>query len=618
MSMTDQLVTVTFLPAGTKVEIPIGTNLIEAAHRAGVEVNAVCGGKGSCGQCRGRLIKGILSEQSAMERERIGSAQMAQGIILLCQRKVRGDVSIEMIMTEKQGTMYTPLKGNVLKLELDIEPVVVKNYHEMEIPTIHNQTADLDRLLEAFPYPINVDLGVVVALPVLFREAGYKVTSVVVDNCLVVVEPGDTTAESYGIAFDIGTTSVAGYLVRLTDGRIIGTASNTNKQRTYGADVISRITYTTEHADGRECLKRSILETINSLIQILVEESGIKRERIYTLVLIGNTVMSHLLLGVSAEGVASSPFIPAFSRSLQGRVGELGLTGLPEYARFTLLPNVAGYVGSDTVGVMLATQLADRSGNWLAVDIGTNGEIVLASKGRLVTCSTAAGPAFEGACISQGMRAESGAIYRVDLSDDCEIKVVGDILPKGICGSGLIDCISEMIRMGMLRVNGRIKSPTECPPHVTDCLRSRIRPDRHGWKFVLADGEVEVAITQKDISELQLGKGAVRAGIEILMEHLYITANELDGILVAGAFGSSLRAGSIQGIGMFPPIDIEKIQSVGNAAGTGAVMALLSAQQMALAKSLPQRVEHIELSLHPSFSHKFAQAIAFSQSHQCI
>ncbi|MDP4160828.1 MAG: ASKHA domain-containing protein [Bacillota bacterium] len=609
--MTDQLVTVTFLPGGEKVQVPVGTGLMDAAHLAGVQVNSICGGKGSCGKCRGRLINGNLSARSAVEKERIDAQQIEQGIILICQRKVQENVLVEVLMPGKPGLKYTPGKGSVLERELDINPAVVKSYHALTLPTIHNQTADVDRVMADLPVSLELDLGVVAAIPDVLREAEYKATSVVVNNHLVTLEVGDTSKESYGIAFDIGTTSVAGYLVSLIDGQVIRTASATNGQRTHGADVISRIGYTAEHPEGRTRLKKLVLETIDGLIVRLLEDSGIKQERIYAITLIGNTVMSHLLIGASAVGVASSPFIPAFTCSIEGRAIELGLRSLPSYTRFTLLPNVAGYVGSDTVGVMLATKIADLPGTWLAVDIGTNGEIVLSSGKRLVTCSTAAGPAFEGASISQGMRAEPGAIYWVDFDEDVKLKVVADVPAQGICGSGLIDCVAEMYRLGMLRSNGRIKGPEECPPQVPDLIRSRLRADGRGWKFVLAEGESEVALVQRDVSELQLGKGAVRAGIEILMERLNITAEQFDGILVAGAFGSNLRPGSIQGIGMFPPVKLEKIKPVGNAAGTGAVMALLSKDKMREAQSLPAQVEHIELSLYEGFSRKFAQAIRF-------
>ncbi|WP_407312360.1 ASKHA domain-containing protein [Desulfosporosinus sp. SB140] len=609
--MTDPLVTVTFLPSGERVQVPVGTGLLEAAHQAGLQVNSICGGKGSCGKCRGRLLSGVLRSRSSRTLEKSDAQQTMPEIILLCQSNVFEDASIEVLMPDKSGFEYTPGKGSVLEQELELNPAVNKTFHVLALPSIQDQKADVDRVLEALPGSRELDLEAVAAIPNVLREAEYKVTSVVVNDRLVTVEAGDTAKESYGIAFDIGTTSVAGYLVSLTDGKVIQTASAANSQKTYGADVISRIAYSVEQQDGQARLKHSILKTVDSLIEKLLRESGINRRRIYSLVFIGNTVMSHLLLGVSAVGVASSPFVPAFSRSIEGRTSELGLENLPPYTRFTLLPNVAGYVGSDTVGVMLATKIYNLEGNWLAVDIGTNGEIVLSSGGRLVTCSTAAGPAFEGASISQGMRAEPGAIYWVEFQEDVQLKVVDDAPAQGICGSGLIDCVSEMYRLGMLRFNGRIKGPEECPPQVSVQIRSRIRPDGQGWKFVLAEGETEVALTQRDISELQLGKGAVRAGIEILLEHLRITSHQLDGILLAGAFGSNLRPESIQGIGMFPPLELTKIKAVGNAAGTGAVMALLSREIMQTAQTLPGRVEHIELSLYEGFSRKFAQGIRF-------
>jgi uncharacterized 2Fe-2S/4Fe-4S cluster protein (DUF4445 family) len=321
--------------------------------------------------------------------------------------------------------------------------------------------------------------------------------------------------------------------------------------------------------------------------------------------------MSHLLLGVSPAGVASAPFVPAFSRSLKGSAADLGLKSLPAYTRFVLLPNVAGYVGSDTVGVILATKLYDLPGTWLAIDIGTNGEVALASGGRLLTCSTAAGPAFEGASISQGMRAEPGAIYQVRLENDVEITVAGDMKPAGICGSGLIDAVSEMVRLGIVKSSGRIKSPQDLQPGFPAALINRIKQNGNGNKFILAEGEREVAITQSDVNELQLGKGAVRAGMEILLKELGLKASDLDGILLAGAFGSNLRPASLKGIGMLPDVGLDRVKSVGNAAGTGAILALLSKRQLEIALALPKRIEHVELSLHSGFQRAFARGLSF-------
>jgi len=609
------LVTVTFLPTDKQIRIPIGMSLLEAANEAGVQINAVCGGKGSCGKCRAKLLKGSLSEVSSAEKRLFSRQQLQEGLILLCQRNVLEDTEIENLANLLPNETYTPAKGNLLDLTFEVDTPVSKTFHQLTVPSIEDQVADLDRVLNEHSSLIKVDFELLKEIPSLLRKANYRVTSVVVNNDLIALEEGDTTVELYGIAFDIGTTSVAGYLVNMIDGKVIASASATNRQGIHGADVISRIAYTNENKEGGLTrLQKLVVETLDEVVVKLLQRTGVSKERVYTITLIGNTVMSHLLMGVSPIGMATAPFIPGFARSLSGCVRDLGLKILVGSTRFVLLPNIAGYVGSDTVGVILATQLDRLVGTWLAVDIGTNGEIALASGSRLLTCSTAAGPAFEGACISQGMRAEPGAIVKVDIDEDVHLEVVGNVEPLGICGSGLIDAVAELLRLGVIRSNGRIRNPEECPVQLSDAVKNRIRRTEKNSKFVLYTGQQhEVAITQKDISELQLGKGAVRAGIELLMKELDIEAHQLDGILVAGAFGSNLRPESVRGIGLFPSIELNRIKPVGNAAGTGAIMALLSKKQLQAANDLPKRVEHVELSLNKGFSQSFAKAISFQE-----
>lgn len=611
MLMSKDYSHVTFLPSGTSVEVPAGSNLLKVAQDAGIEVNSVCGGKGSCGKCRAKIVEGVINSLTKTEIEHLSVEELSQGVVLLCERKALGDVVIETFPVPGRREKYVPVKGDFADLNWEIDSPVSKTFHELDKPTVLDQTADLDRVLSRLPADLKVDVRLIESVPLTLREAGYSVTSVVVNNELITLEKGDTVADSYGIAIDIGTTSVAGYLVDLVEGRVILSASATNRQRTHGADVISRITYTYEDVQGLERMKQLAAQTIDEIVTKILQKSGVSPQNVYVLTFVGNTVMSHLLVGASPIGVASSPFVPAFTCSITGTVDSLGLKSLPKYTRFTLLPNVAGYVGSDTLGVILSTNLPELPGTWLAVDIGTNGEIALASGNRILTCSTAAGPAFEGACISQGMRAEPGAIYKVCIGDDVDLAVIGDVKPVGICGSGLIDAVAEMVRLGIVRTNGRIKKPEDLPDDLPDNVRNRIREGEKGWKFVLAEGEQEVALTQKDISELQLGKGAIRAGIEILLHEMGMDAANLDGILLAGAFGSNLRPENIKGIGMLPDVPLERIQAVGNAAGAGAIKALLSQKQMAVALQLPKRIEHIELSLNQSFQRNFAKAMSF-------
>ncbi len=610
MSMP-KLVTVTFLPSGSSFRAPSGTNLMKAAAQAGVQVDAVCGGKGTCGKCRAKIVEGHVSEITRTEKDHLSFDQIEEGIVLLCQRKILGDVVVD-IEISGSSAKYAPGKGNLADSSFEVDAPVKKVYHQLNHPSINDQTADLDRILEQLPGQVEVDANLIQQVPGLLRQTEYSITSVLYNNYLVNIEKGNTVSENYGIAVDIGTTSVAGYLVDLQQGKVLDSASATNRQRSHGGDVISRVNYTVEEPNGLTEMQRLAAQTIDEVVEKLLVQTGTSRDKVYALTLIGNTVMSHLVLGVNPVGVASSPFVPAFSRSVTDSVGVLGLKSLPEYTRFVLLPNVAGYVGSDTIAAILSTKIYEKPGTWLTLDLGTNGEIAISSRNRLLTCSTAAGPAFEGACISQGMRAEPGAIYKVWFAEDVRFKVVGKAEPVGICGSGLIDAVSELVRVGVIRGNGRIKSPEDCPPELSSLIKNRIRCNEKGYRFVLAEGNQEVAITQKDISELQLGKGAMKAGIDLLMEELGIQASDIDGILLAGAFGSSLRPKSLQSIGMLPDVDMNCVQTVGNAAGAGAVMALLSKKQMEIARNLPKRIEHIELSLHKGFPRKFARAINFN------
>ena len=431
------------------------------------------------------------------------------------------------------------------------------------------------------------------------------------DDELIGIEAGDTSREAYGIAFDIGTTTVAGYLVDLGRGKVLRTASAANRQGRHGADVISRISHAKAKKDGLHELQSLVVETVQSIIGRLLDHARVPAERIYALAFTGNTVMMHFLLGTTPENIALAPFVPAFTSTINGRASQLGLRGLPSYTRFITLPNIAGYVGADTVSVMVATRIHKRLGNWLAIDIGTNGEVILSSDGRLLTCSTAAGPAFEGGCISQGMRAVQGAVYNVDFSSDPICSVVGGGEARGLCGSGLLDAIYEMARTGILHRSGRILSQAECPGGLPRSLRERIEKKESGLRFVLVRGETEVAVTQKDIREVQLAKGAMRAGIEILLKEAGISGSDLNGILLAGAFGSNLRPESIVGIGLLPPLPIELITPVGNAAGTGAVMALLSKEDLELASTLAARTEHVELSLSRDFQRIFIRSMDF-------
>lgn len=611
--MVDSLFKVKFMPSGRAVTVAAGASLSLAAHEAGLEVDSSCGGRGKCGKCCARVIEGNVSEPSAAEKTLFSDEELRLGRVLLCQRTVLSNCTVEIDQVRSAEDACLFHKEIFLKPPEKIDPPFSKIHLELSPPTVEDPKADLERILEPLHRNVKVDLDLTPSIPRILRKSGFKSTLVLFQEELIGIEPGDTTTEAYGIAFDIGTTTVAGYLVDLVTGRVLSSASAANRQARHGADVVSRITYAGQKPEYVHEMQVLVADTVASLIDRLLTECHTHIEHIYGMVFTGNTVMMHFLLATSPGNIATAPFAPVFTRSLSGKATHLGLRNLPPHTRFITLPNIAGYVGADTVSVMIATRIHERPGNWLAIDIGTNGEVVLSANGRLLTCSTAAGPAFEGGCISQGMRAVPGAVYKVDFKENPICSVIGDAEASGLCGSGLLDAVSEMVKFDILHKSGRIQTPDQCPASLDGSLRERIEITDTGSRFVLVNGKKKVAVTQKDIREVQLAKGAIRAGIEILLKEAGITASDLDGVMLAGAFGSNLRPESIQGIGMLPDVPMKIITPVGNAAGAGAVMALLSKGDLDLASSLASRAEHIELSLSKDFQRIFLTAIDFGK-----
>lgn len=420
--------------------------------------------------------------------------------------------------------------------------------------------------------------------------------------------------DKYGIAFDIGTTTVVGMLWKLTEVKLLDIVALTNPQSSYGADVISRITYSMKGPEHLTLLTDKIRGCLNEIIRQITLRHAIDTQKIIRAVVVGNTTMSHLFLGIDPSTLARAPFTPAFSGPAERTAGEMGLLMKPS-APVHILPNIAGHVGSDIVGVLIASRIEKLPGLRLAIDIGTNGEIILAHNGRILVCSTAAGPAFEGARIRQGMRAADGSIEHVRIEDgDVQIRVIGDAEPIGICGSGLIDAVAQMLDAGLINFKGNILSAEDAEERgLAPALVERLRIGEDGNEFVLAwrDDGGDISITQKDIREVQLAKGAVFGGINILMQCIGADPSQLEEIMLAGAFGSYLNKRSILRLGMVPYVNEEKIKHIGNAAGVGACMALLSAEEREKAAVRAKEAEHIELAGHPDFEKEYIKAMYF-------
>ena len=420
--------------------------------------------------------------------------------------------------------------------------------------------------------------------------------------------------EGLGVSVDIGTTTVVVMLWDLKTGEMLDIDAFTNPQGTWGADVISRIQYTIENEKGLEVLHKSVIKAINKAVEGFMEGSSYELENIKKYVVVGNTTMSHLFLGIDPKSLAVSPFKPQFEGPITRTIEDLDLKG-SKGAEVRVVPNIAGHVGSDITAGLIATDILKKDKGHLFIDIGTNGEIVVSGKGKIATCSTAAGPAFEGSSIAQGMRAASGAIERIDLSDEgVAIKVIGDCKPIGICGSGIIDAIGEMVRVGVVDKTGKLLAPEKLTKKgVAPKIIELIGKDDDGYYLTLfkdPEGE-DIKITQKDVREIQLAKAAIKAGEETLMNAVGISLDELEKVSIAGAFGSYIRKESAVNCGLIPDIDHEKIFSIGNSAGIGASMALLSKEAFDTTVHTAQTIEHIELATRSDFQEKYMLAMRF-------
>lgn len=590
---------VVFLPDNTEIQVEAGKSVLQAAGIAGVELDGPCGGRGTCGKCRVR----VLNEK--------GVYQWA----LACKTEIDRDMTVE--IPQLEVSLHRKNDLSLAELNVSIDPGIRKRVVTVSRPSLENQHPDAERLLNALDSTLEIRTEALRSLPKAVRDKKSKglVTTVVSENKVLAVEPGDSSDKLYGIAVDIGTTSVVVALMDLLTGETLGIASASNPQATFGADVIARIDHVIQNTDGLDQLHRRVVQVINRLTAKLAKDIEISPQEIYQMTVVGNTTMSHLFLKADPRNLASSPFIPVVSAAVLVEARELGIMIAP-HATVYVTPSVAGYVGGDTIGVIMSTEIYKKEGIYLAIDIGTNGEIVLARNGELISCSTAAGPAFEGAQIKFGMRAANGAIERVIINDDdVEIKVIGNQPAKGICGSGLMDAVAEMVRVGVIEPNGRLLT-REKASDLSPALQKRLGSNEdYGAYFVLSFAEdslgEEVVLTQKDIREMQLAKAAIAAGIKVLLEQLNLSAQDIDQVLLAGAFGSYINKFSALGIGLLPPIEPDKISSVGNAAGAGARKELVSQDIRREAEKIARQVKHLELSCRADFQDQFVSSLNF-------
>ncbi|MDQ7094540.1 ASKHA domain-containing protein [Desulfosporosinus sp. PR] len=586
--------------------------LMDVLVRHRLPVQNICNGKGTCGKCKVRLT-GTVPLPSERDRVHLNEAELKAGIRLACAVKPEEGMTVELNFVESQDRKEAALLGiKVPTLDTGIKKVLLT----VNKPALEDERGDWDRTLDEVNRVlaasfIQADFQVISKAPEVIRAENYQLTATVTDQKILDIEAGDTRSRLYGAAVDIGTTSVAVALVDLLQGSVLKVVSTENQQTAYGADVISRISFANESKENAAALKQAIQRTINQLLNELELKTKVKLSEIIKMTVVGNTTMHHLFTGLDVSHLAVFPFVSVCNRPLEFSAGELGLILNPQ-AQVLLFPNIGSFVGGDTLGAIVGSPEVLEPGNHLLIDLGTNCELFLKTQDTMTACSTAAGPAFEGAGIRHGMRAKKGAIESVSLSEQgVAYQVIGNQAPTGICGSGLIEAIDEMRQAGVLNKQGKI-GDREKFSSLPQELQRRIRPTAKGNEFVFAygfDQNSDITINQKDIAELQFAKGAVCAGIKTLVKMAGLSVADLDSVILSGTFATYLKAENILNIGLVPNIPAERIKAVGNAAHMGAVRALLDYHEFALAVELYRKIQHVELGGSSTFTSYFMNSM---------
>jgi uncharacterized 2Fe-2S/4Fe-4S cluster protein (DUF4445 family) len=591
---------------GRPVRVPQGVTLFDAASWNGIAIDSTCGGHGTCKKCRIRF-KADPPVPTSLDLRAYTTAEIKDGWRLACRTPASTDADVEVppLVTRPKAAIVGVGRQVILR------PAVRKRYLELAEPSLADQVTDLERVLaELTDLGQAADLAVLRNLGGTLRASDFKVTAVVADETLIAVEPGDTTGRVFGLAFDLGTTTVVATLLDLTTGTPVAVESMLNKQQPFGADVIARISATMLDPAARDRLRQLAQETLAELATAACQAGGVAPDEVYEVALAGNATMVHLVLGIDPEPLGVAPFILSTRLLPEVRAHDLGVPAHPQ-ARAVVFPAFGAYVGGDITAGLLASGMDRDPRIRLFIDIGTNCEIVLGGRDWLLATAAPAGPAFEGASIRCGMRAADGAIEAVEITGDGDLKltVIGDTDPAGLCGSGLVDAVAALAEAGLIDESGRFAK--DAPPELADRLTA-IGKER---VFVLhwsadRDPASSVYLSQRDVRELQFAKAAIATGWRILLEEAGLTIEDIKQVLLAGSFGSYLNAKSAIRIGLVPDVGPRRIIAAGNVAGEGAKMALLSIRDRAAALSLLEEVTYVELSDRADFNDRFIDQLS--------
>lgn len=576
-------------------------NLLQLLLENDIFVDNPCNGNGSCGKCKVRVLEGNLPPLSQGERKLLKEDEINAGIRLSCLVVPEEDITIEILQKERKHKILTT--GYVPEFEFN--PALCKKIFEIKIPTLENQSPFEDSLCEA--------IGTKKVNWKLLRdyESSYgTVTGIFNDSELIALEAGDTTEFLYGVAIDIGTTTVVAALIDMNNGEELATASRINPQKKFGLDVLTRITYELEHPEGsKEELQKTIVQAINEMVEELCSEGKVKKENIYEISIAANCTMMHFLLGIDATSIGKSPYAPVFTKAKNISASDLGIKAA-KCARVYCLPSVSSYIGADIVSGAYVCELHKAEENILFIDIGTNGEIVLSKGGKLLSCSCAAGPALEGMNISSGMRAAEGAVEDVEITENgIDLKVIGEEDPIGICGSGILAAVKELLRTGIIKNNGAFIKKEQLEE--SDYRYKMIQLNGNKREFILKSTPEQLLITQGDVRQVQLAKGALLSGFYALLKQAKIDMGELDKVMIAGQFGAHLPADSLVGTGILPEEVKDKLVYVGNSSKTGAYMALMSVKVKKEIEELAGEMEYMELGASEGYEKLFSQCLIF-------
>jgi uncharacterized 2Fe-2S/4Fe-4S cluster protein (DUF4445 family) len=609
---------------GRELSVAAGTTILKAAHDAGVDITATCGGRGRCTSCRVKFVAGTIPPPTIMDEIQLGGDLVREGYRLSCQCAVTEPIAVQVAPPlEEQAFQILGAGPGVGGLGLRIDAGIAKELVKVSLPREeHHQTSDLEQLAAAVGVaPEDVGPSVLAGLAQALRDdpSGVTVTTFTAGSgrgtgrTVIAVERGDTTAMNFGLAVDVGTTSVVTTLIELTSGEQLASISSLNPQAVFGGDLMSRIAFAQFNPANLRKLHTRIVGLLNQHVAEVCRMSGVLPKWIYKAVIVGNTCMHHLLLGIDPSHVGLAPYAPVMRHPLVIPARHAQLKIAPE-GRVCLLPLVAGFVGADAVAVALATRLADSPALRVAVDIGTNGEVLLGSRDRLLACSAPAGPALEGAQIRHGMRGAQGAIDRVSVDRDVRVHTIGETPALGICGSGLIDLVAGLLATGVIDWTGliRVEARESLPPALRD--RVQMRGEERVF-VVLRPGEagagVEIVLTQDDVRQVQLAKGAIASGIAMLLHVAAVPLDRVEELMLAGGFGNYLSIPSAIRIGLIPALPPARVRYVGNAASLGAQICLLSEAERARADMVAARIEHVSLAAHPDFEEIFVNAMNF-------